>query len=57
MGFIFEFRVRSMSPELFERFSLTFTQMFLPGRRCAELMTRLRSLKAKVTSQGHGFYP
>ena len=31
--------------------------MFLSVRRCAELTTRLRKLKAKVTLQGHVIYP
>ena len=49
MGFTLEFRVCSISPELFERFSLNFTQMFLLVIRCAEPMTQLCKLK----SQGH----
>ena len=34
-------RVRSISPESFERLSLNFTQMILSVRRCAEHMTQL----------------
>ena len=41
MGFSLEFRVCSISPEAFERFSLNFDQIFLSVRWCAELMTRL----------------
>ena len=33
------FRVRSISPDSFEKISLNFTQMFLSVRRCAEQMT------------------
>ena len=44
-------RVRSISPESFERFSLNFTQMFLSMRQCAEHMTQLPRLK--VTGQGN----
>ena len=40
-------RVRSISPEPFERFSLNFTQMFLSVRRCAEHMTQLPRIKVK----------
>ena len=43
-------RDRSISPECFERFSLIFTEMFLPFRRCAEHMTQLPT--HKVTGQG-----
>ena len=47
-------RVRSISPEPFDQFSLYFTHMFLSVRWCAEPMTQLRRLK--VTLQGHGIY-
>ena len=50
-------RVRSISPEPFERFSLKFTQMFLSVRQFAEPMTWLRRLKVKVTLQGYVIYP
>ena len=52
-----KFPIRSISPEPFERFSLTFTQMFLSARRCVENMTQLWSLELNVTVQGHGIYP
>ena len=44
-------RVRSISPEPFEVFSLNFTQMFLSVRRCAEHITQLPRLNVKVTGQ------
>ena len=47
--------VHSISPESFERFSLSFTQMFLTVRRCTKHMTQLPRLK--VTGQGHVIYP
>ena len=53
MEFTLEFRVRSISPEPFERFSLYFTQMFLSVRLCAEPMVWLFGLKVKVLIQGH----
>ena len=56
-GLTLKFRVRFISPEPLGRFSFIFTQMFLSVRRCAEHMTRLPSLKVKVTSQGHVIYP
>ena len=46
--FTLGFRVRSISPEPFERFSLNFTQIPL-----SELV-QLCKLKVKVTLQGHG---
>ena len=48
--------VNSVYPEPFGRFSFNFTQMFIWVRRCAELMTQLRSLQIKVTLQDHGIY-
>ena len=48
--------VRFISPELFERFSLNFIQMFLSVRWCAKPMTQQRRLKVKVTPQGHRTY-
>ena len=53
-GFTLQFRVCSISPEPFERFSLNITQMFLLVRRCAESMTQLCRLKVMVTLQGQG---
>ena len=50
-------RVCSISPELFERFSFNFTQMFLSVRWCAEAMTQLCRLKVKATLQSHGILP
>ena len=55
MGHTGDFRVCSISPQPFLRFSLNITQMFLSGSWCAEPMTQLHRLK--VTVQGHGFYP
>ena len=47
--FTLEFRVRSISPEPFERFSLNFTQIFLSVSWCANPL-----LSAMQTqSQGH----
>ena len=48
-GFHLEFRVRFLSPEPFERFSLNFGQMLTIVRQCAEPMTQLPRLKVKVT--------
>ena len=56
-GITFEFRVRSIYPEPFVRFSLNFTQMFLSVRRYAEPITQLHGLKVKITRQSHGIYP
>ena len=42
MGFTLHFRVRSISPKHFGRFSLNLIQKFPSMRRCAEPMTRLR---------------
>ena len=53
MGFTIEFRVCSISPDPFERFSLNLAQMFLSVRRCAEPKTRTPRLLFKVTVQGH----
>ena len=53
MGFSLEFCVLSLSPLTLERFSLNYGQMFIPIRRCVELMTELRRLKVKVTIQGY----
>ena len=53
----FQFPVRSISHEPFERFSLNFTQMFLSARRCTEHMTQLLSLEVHVKVQGNGIYP
>ena len=57
MGFALEFRVRSISSQPFERFSLNFIQMLLIVIQCAEFMTQLCRVKVKVTLQGHGIYP
>ena len=51
MGFTVQFPVCSISAEDFKRFSLSFTQMFLSERRCAEPMTQLCRLKVKDTLQ------
>ena len=51
-----KFRVCSISPEPFVRFSLNFIEIFLSVRRCAESMTQLCRLKFKVTLQGHVIY-
>ena len=48
MGFTLEFRVGSISPEPFERFSLNFTQMFLSVTWSAEPMTQLCKHKVNV---------
>ena len=53
MGFILESCVCSISHELAERFSLSFTQMFLSVSWCAEPMTQLCKLKVNVILQGH----
>ena len=45
-------RVRSISPELFERFSLNFIQAFLSVRCCAEPMTQRQG-----QTSGHEIYP
>ena len=47
------FRVRSISPEYFERFSFNFTQMYLSMRRCTEPMPQLS--RFKVTDQPLNF--
>ena len=47
------FRVHSISPELFERFSFNFTQMFILVRRCAEHMIQLPRPKVNVTYPLH----
>ena len=50
-------RVRSISPEPFERFSLIFIQMFLSMRQCAvEPIIWLGRLNVKVTLQVHVIY-
>ena len=54
IGFALEFRIGSISPQPFERFSLNFIQMFLSVIQCAEFMTQLCRVKVKVTLQGHG---
>ena len=48
-GFTVEFRVHSISPEPFRRFSLKFTQMFLSVKQCEKSLTRLHRLKVKAT--------
>ena len=53
MGFTLQLRVRSISPEPFERIPLTLTQIILSVRRCAETMTQLCRLKC----QGHTARP
>ena len=47
--------VRSISHELFERFSWNFGQMFALVRRCEEPITQACWLKVKVTVKGHKF--
>ena len=60
-GFALEFHIRSISHELFGRFLLNFTQMFLLAflsmRLCAEPMTLLGRLKVKVTFHNNKIYP
>ena len=48
--------VRSISPESFERFLLSFTQIhvFVSMRPCVEPITQLHRLKVKVTLQDNG---
>ena len=53
----YHFRVRSISPEPFENFSLNFTQMFLSVSKSAEPMAQLPRLKVKITFQSHVIYP
>ena len=53
------FRVHSIPPEYFERFSLNFTQMFHSvgvGLGDGEHMTKLPGLKVKITGQSFGIY-
>ena len=50
-----QFPVRSISPELFERFSLNLTLMFLSVRRYVDHMTQLCSLEVSVTVKVMGF--
>ena len=57
MGFILQFRIRSISSELFERFIVNFNQITISVRRCAEPMIWVCRLKVKVNFQGHGIYP
>ena len=45
--------VGSVSLEQFERFSLNFG-VVISVRRCAEPMTQLPRLEARVTIKGHG---
>ena len=40
-----------LSPQLFERFSLNITQMFLSVRRCAKLMTHLPRLQSRLPTR------
>ena len=47
----------TISPEPLGRFLLSFTQMFLSVRRCAEPMNWLHKLKVKVKLQSHVIYP
>ena len=56
-GIILEFRVRSISPGPFGRFSFKLHPNVLSMRQCAKPMTRLHRLKVKVTLQSHGIYP
>ena len=55
--FTLELCVLSIALEPLWQLSLSFTKMFLSMRKCAELMTKLPRLKAKVTGQGHVIYP
>ena len=57
IGCTLEFRILSVFPQAFVRFSLNITQMFLSVSWCAQPVTQLHILKVKVTVQGHGFYP
>ena len=57
MRFTLQFCVRSISSEHFERFIVSFSQMSLSVRRCAESMNRVCRLKVKVNFQGLGIYP
>ena len=55
-GFILEFRIRSISPETFWRFSLNLTKMFRSMGWCGKHMLQLpKPIKVKVTGQGIEF--
>ena len=54
MGFTFEFCVISTSPLPLEGYSITFGEMFILLRQCAEPMIQLCRLNVKVTVKGHG---